>query len=85
MQMNVVMSFLDKQIRKSSIAEGFFQQNKDKYVGHYRIFPGCTSFERMYGNAIQNTPKTARSGIVSEIMQNAISSFMSRQKSTAHF
>ena len=77
---NVILGQTDS--GKSSIAKGLFQQNKDKYVGHYRIFPGCTSFERMYGNAVQNTPKTAKSGIVSEIIQNAISSFMSRQKST---
>ena len=59
---NVILGQTDS--GKSSIAKGLFQQNDDKNVHHYRIFPGCTSFERMYGNAVQNAPKTAKSGIV---------------------
>ena len=38
---NVILGQTDS--GKSSIAKGLFQQNNDKNVGHYRIFPGCTS------------------------------------------
>ena len=75
---NVILGQTDS--GKSSIAKGLFQQNDDKNVHHLEF--SRMYFLNVYGNAVQNAPKTAKSGIVSEIIQNAISSFTSRQKST---